>query len=40
MTLDLFEMIYHLSKVPTWIGWSLLTGGFCALAFLLGARIR
>lgn len=35
-----FEAAWHLSKAPTVLGWSLLTGGACALSWLAGRAAR
>lgn len=35
--MDPVEALYQLSQAPTWLGWTLIAGGACALSFLAGA---
>jgi hypothetical protein len=37
---DVFEALYQLSNVPTWLGWALGTGGCCVLSWLIGFNQR
>lgn len=38
--MDLLDVVLAFAAAPWWLGWALLTGGLCALAWLAGAGLR